>query len=80
MALAERTGAITEVRGAGLMVAVELASPTPPRSRPLPSSAGSSSTPSGTSILRFLPPLVCGQSEIDTLLETLLGPADGEVA
>jgi len=34
----------------------------------------------GTNILRFLPPLVCGKPEIDTLLSTLFDILDGEGA
>ena len=69
--LAETTGAITDVRGAGLMVGVSLA-------RPVATEVGAKALERrivlntiGTDILRFLPPLVCGKPEIDTLLSTL---------
>jgi predicted acetylornithine/succinylornithine family transaminase len=69
--LAETTGAITEVRGAGLMVGISLSAPVA-----VEAAAGMLGRECivnhiGTDILRFLPPLVCGIAEIDTLCATL---------
>ncbi len=66
------TGAgISEVRGTGLMVAAEL-------SRPVAAQVASSALAEGLvlnsigdSVIRFLPPLVCSDAEIDTILGTL---------
>jgi len=69
--LAQDTAAIADVRGAGLMVGCTLA-------RPIAADVGAAALERGlvinsigTDILRFLPPLVCGKAEIDTLLSTL---------
>lgn len=69
--LAAATGAITEVRGCGLMVGITL-------SRPVAVAVAASALESGVvmlsvgdSILRFLPPLVCSTAEVDTLLGIL---------
>lgn len=67
-ALAEKTGAITDVRGAGLMVGATLAAPVAAQVANAALDAGLVLNSIGTDILRFLPPLVCGMSEIDTLL------------
>jgi acetylornithine/N-succinyldiaminopimelate aminotransferase len=69
--LAESTGAITDVRGAGLMVGATLAAPIAPEVGRLALERGIVMNTIGTDILRFLPPLVCGKLEIDTLLSTL---------
>ncbi|MDO9175050.1 MAG: aspartate aminotransferase family protein [Actinomycetota bacterium] len=70
-ALGERTGAITDVRGAGLMVGVTLATPVAAKVAEMALARGLVINNIGESILRFLPPLVCGTPEIDTLLSTL---------
>lgn len=69
--VASRTGAITDIRGMGLMVGVSLA-------RPAAASVAAQALDEqlvvnsiGEDILRFLPPLVCTSEEIDTLLSTL---------
>lgn len=69
--LAEKTGAITDVRGAGLMVGASLASPVAAQVAEKGLVRGLVLNNIGTDILRFLPPLVCGKPEIDTLLGTL---------
>jgi len=70
-ALAERTGAITDIRGAGLMVGVTLRDPIAADVATTALSRGLVLNNIGTDILRFLPPLVCGKSEIDTLIAVL---------
>ena len=70
-ALASSTGAITDVRGAGLMVGVTLARPVAAEIATEALRRGLVLNNIGTNILRFLPPLVCGKPEIDTLLTTL---------
>jgi len=70
-ALAASTGAITDVRGAGLMVGVTLARPVAAEIATEALRRGLVLNNIGTNILRFLPPLVCGKPEIDTLLTTL---------
>jgi predicted acetylornithine/succinylornithine family transaminase len=63
----ERTGLIAEVRGAGLMVGATL---TRPVAKALADAALERRVllnPIGDDIVRFLPPLVCTESEIDTL-------------
>lgn len=69
--LAEKTGAIVDVRGAGLMVGLSLAKPVAMEAAAHLLSAGFLVNRIGTDILRFLPPLVCGRPEIDTLLAAL---------
>ena len=69
--LAEQSGAITDVRGAGLMVGVSLAEPIAADIATIALDRGIVLNNIGTNILRFLPPLVCGKPEIDTLLSTL---------
>lgn len=71
VALAESTGAIVDVRGAGLMVGVTLAQPNAQRIASELLDKGVVVNHIGADILRFLPPLVCGTREIDTLLATL---------
>lgn len=70
-ALEAATGAITDVRGRGLMVGVTVSA-----SRAAEIAAGALArgviiNAIGDSILRFLPPLVCSTAEIDTLLNVL---------
>ncbi len=69
--LAASTGAITDVRGAGLMVGITLQDP---KAADVTASAlerGVVLNNIGTDIVRFLPPLVCSHAEVDTLLEVL---------
>ncbi len=70
-ALGTATGAITDVRGRGLMVGITLA-------HPVAATVAATALANrvvvlnvGDSMLRFLPPLVCSNAEVDTLLETL---------
>ena len=70
-ALAETTGQIADVRGAGLMVGVSLKRPVAADVAAKCLAEGLVVNSIGTDILRFLPPLVCGKVEIDTLLSTL---------
>jgi len=69
--IAERTGTITDVRGAGLMVGITLTRPVAAEAAAAALGRGIVLNNIGTNILRFLPPLVCGKPEIDTLLSTL---------
>jgi acetylornithine/N-succinyldiaminopimelate aminotransferase len=69
--LARSTGAIASVRGSGLMVGVSLVDPIAPSVAAQALDRGVVINNIGTDILRFLPPLVCGKPEIDTLLSTL---------
>ena len=65
------SGRIIDVRGAGLMCGCTLAGPWAPRAAEALLVRGCIVNHIGTDILRFLPPLVCRQAEIDTLLATL---------
>jgi len=67
----EATGAITDIRGAGLMVGCSLAAPIAAETASALLGGGYVVNHIGADILRFLPPLVCGTAEIDTLLATL---------
>jgi acetylornithine/succinyldiaminopimelate/putrescine aminotransferase len=70
-AIGGRTAAITEVRGAGLMVGCTLATPNAPAIAESLLREGIVVNHIGADILRFLPPLVCEPAEIDTLLAAL---------
>ncbi|PKQ29792.1 MAG: aspartate aminotransferase family protein [Actinobacteria bacterium HGW-Actinobacteria-10] len=70
-ALAEESGAITEVRGAGLMVAAEISEPLAADIVAAGLESGFVLNNTGTNTMRFLPPLVCTKTEIDTLLDFL---------
>ena len=70
-ALAEKTGEVSDVRGAGLMVGVSLMRPVAVQAAAEALARGLVLNNIGERILRFLPPLVCGKPEIDTLLDTL---------
>lgn len=75
-ALADQSGAIREVRGVGLMVAIELHEPRAAEIAAQALDRGLVLNNIGTNIIRFLPPLVCTNAEIDTLLtqlQSLLG-------
>jgi len=79
-AIAADTGAITDVRGAGLMVGCTLASPVAVEIASALLDQRIVVNHIGADILRFLPPLVCGKSEIDTLLSTLSATLIGAVS
>jgi acetylornithine/succinyldiaminopimelate/putrescine aminotransferase len=69
--LAADTGAITDVRGEGLMLGITLEEA---RAQDLAAAAlqrGMVVNAVGTHILRFLPPLTCGTAEVDALLAVL---------
>lgn len=70
-AVAEATGGIAEVRGAGLMVGCSLAEPKAAEIAAHLLAGGVLVNHIGADILRFLPPLVCGKAEIDTLCEAI---------
>jgi predicted acetylornithine/succinylornithine family transaminase len=76
-ALAAETGAITDVRGAGLMVGATLARPIAAEVAAQALDRGIVLNNIGADILRFLPPLLCGKPEIDTLLITLSNILEG---
>ncbi|NTU71361.1 MAG: acetylornithine/succinylornithine family transaminase [Coriobacteriia bacterium] len=69
--IADATRAITDVRGAGLMVGLTLRNPIAQQVGATALERGIVINAIGTDILRFLPPLVCGKAEIDTLCCTL---------
>jgi len=71
MSLAEKTGEVTMVRGLGLMIAAQLSRPIAAQVAAEALSRGIVLNNIGDSIIRFLPPLVCSEAEIDTLLGTL---------
>ena len=70
-ALGLRTGALSQVRGAGLMVGVTLSQPIAAEVAAAALERGLVVNNIGTDILRFLPPLVCGTEQVDTLLAVL---------
>lgn len=78
-AVAADTGAIAEIRGAGLMVGCTLSAPSSAAVASTLLERGIVVNHIGADILRFLPPLVCGEAEIDTLCEALTD-VFGEVA
>ncbi len=69
--LASDTDLITEVRGAGLMLAAQLGKPCAAEITAAALERGLVLNNIGTEIIRFLPPLMCGPGEIDTLLSVL---------
>jgi len=69
--LAASNPLVTDVRGAGLMVGISLAAPVAAEVGVQALERGLVLNNIGTDILRFLPPLVCGKTEIDTLLSAL---------
>ena len=69
--LAASSGALSDVRGAGLMVGVTLTKPVAAHVGAAALAKGLVLNNIGANILRFLPPLVCGKPEIDTLLSAL---------
>lgn len=69
--IAAESGAITDVRGAGLMVGCSLRGPVAADAAQRLLDGGLVVNHIGADILRFLPPLVCGTPEIDTLCGTL---------
>jgi len=67
-AIAERSGgAITDVRSRGLMAAISLGEPIAQRVAADALGRGCVLNPIGDRIIRFLPPLVCGKAEVDTI-------------
>ena len=71
VALSETSALISDVRGAGLMVGVSLSKPIAAEIGERALERGAVLNNIGADILRFLPPLVCGKPEIDTLLSML---------
>ena len=65
------TGIVADVRGAGCMNALEFKEPIAARVASVALERGIVLNNIGAHILRVLPPLVCGEPEIDTLLDTL---------
>ena len=65
-----RTPKIREVRGLGLMVGVELKEKVAPYLRGL-MERGVIALAAGTTVLRFLPPLIITPAEIDTVVTQL---------
>lgn len=70
-AFAADSGAVADVRGAGLMNALEFTEPIAARVAAEGLAGGLVLNNIGSHILRILPPLVCGRAEIDTLVSTL---------
>jgi acetylornithine aminotransferase len=75
--VAGSTGALADVRGSGLMCGCTLATPIAAIVAAELLDRGIVVNHIGTDILRFLPPLVCSNSEIDTLLTTLSDVMEG---
>jgi 4-aminobutyrate aminotransferase-like enzyme len=73
---AAETAAVKEVRGAGLMNAVEFLSPAAQDLAAALLQRGLVVNAVGNHVLRMLPPLVCGKPEIDTLLDALYEASD----
>jgi acetylornithine/N-succinyldiaminopimelate aminotransferase len=69
--LAEDTGRVREVRGVGLMNAVELTVPVAAEVAAALLGRGLMVNSIGTDVIRMLPPLVCTTAEIDTLIAAL---------
>ena len=69
--LASTASVVADVRGAGLMVGVTFAIPVAAEIATRALERGIVLNNIGADILRFLPPLVCGKPEIDTLLRVL---------
>ena len=69
--LGERTGAIAEVRGRGLMMAAQLVRPEAKAVASACLERGLVLNAIGDSILRLLPPLVCTSDETDIMINTL---------
>jgi len=70
-AVNDATGAIADIRGVGLMVGCSLTKPVAAEAAAVMLERRCVVNHIGADILRFLPPLVCGTAEIDTLLATL---------
>ena len=69
--LAAETGAIVEVRGRGLMLAAQLAEPKAAKIAAAALDRDFVLNNIGPDILRFLPPLVCSEGDVDALLSML---------
>ncbi|MCG2808056.1 MAG: aspartate aminotransferase family protein [Coriobacteriia bacterium] len=69
--IAQQTGAISDIRCAGLMLAIDLVEPRAAQVAVELLGAGVLVNNIGTHTIRFLPPLVCTTLEIDTLCEHL---------
>ncbi|MFA5843294.1 MAG: aspartate aminotransferase family protein [Coriobacteriia bacterium] len=76
-ALAAATGAVASVRGAGLMLAIDLASPVAVDITVAALHRGLVLNSIGDRTIRFLPPLVCGRAEVDTLADILADLLEG---
>jgi acetylornithine/N-succinyldiaminopimelate aminotransferase len=70
-AMAEATGTVKDVRGAGLMNAIEFEEPIASDIAAKGLAHGLVLNNIGSHILRILPPLVCGTPEVDTLVNAL---------
>lgn len=67
----ERSGLVAEVRGRGLMVGATLSRPVAKQIADAALERRILLNAIGEEIIRFLPPLVCTESEIDTLIDVL---------
>ncbi|WP_455682685.1 aspartate aminotransferase family protein [Thomasclavelia sp.] len=70
--LASKKEIITEIRGLGLMKGIELSIPVAPYIKAL-QEAGIIVIPSGSHVIRLLPPLILQKNDIDRLIQTLEG-------
>ena len=70
--VAERRGGVRDVRGVGLMVGMELEGAAGPVAAKL-REAGLLCIPTGTSVLRFVPPLTVSETEVDKAVELVDG-------
>ncbi len=68
--LASKKEIITEIRGLGLMKGIELSVPVAPYIKAL-QEAGIIVIPSGSHVIRLLPPLILQKNDIDRLIQTL---------
>ena len=65
------SSAVREVRGLGLMVAIELKCKSAPHLTAL-AERGVLALSAGSNTMRFLPPLVIEEEEVDTVIERVL--------
>ncbi|HEX9997407.1 MAG TPA: acetylornithine transaminase [Abditibacterium sp.] len=68
---AQKTGAVTEIRARGLMVGISLKSPKAVEIRNEAMKRGLIINAVGDSILRFLPPLIASESDVDEAMSIL---------
>ena len=75
-AIGRETGGVVEVRGAGLMIGVQLAQPVAAEVAETALEEGVILNNIGDSVVRILPPLVCTQSDADAALGVIQAALD----